>query len=124
MKRIILGLLTVMILASFSATSQTTIINAIKSGDAALLSNHFDKTVEINLPDKSNSYSKRQAEMVLRDFFNNNPVKDLNILHKSETTASQYFIGNLTTSNGTFRTTVYLKEKPGGLLIQELRFEK
>ena len=124
MKKIIFGFITLIILSSFSVGAQSSIINAIKSGNAAELSNYFDKTVEINLPGKSNSYSKSQAELVLRDFFNNNPVKDLNIIHKSETTASQYFIGNLTTSNTTYRITVYLKQKADKLFIQELRFEK
>lgn len=113
-----------MILTSFSAFSQTTIINALKTGNATELSKYFDKTVEINFPDKSNSYSKRQAELVLRDFFNNNPVKDLSVIHKSEATASQYFIANLTTATGKFRTTVFLKQKSDQLYIQELRFEK
>ena len=124
MKKILFILMTLMILTSFSVASQTTIINAIKSGNAAELSNYFDKIVEINFPDKSNSYSKRQAELVLRDFFNNNTVKSLEIIHKSESTGSQYFIANLTTSNGKFRTTVYLKQKDDKLYIQELRFEK
>jgi hypothetical protein len=113
-----------MILSSFSAISQTTIINALKSGNATELSKYFDKTVEINFPDKSNSYSKRQGELVLRDFFSNNPVRDLDIIHKSEAAASQYFIANLTTSTGKFRITVFLKQKTDQLYIQELRFEK
>ena len=124
MKKILLMLVVSLIMTSFSATAQTAIINAVKSGNATELSKYFDKTVEINLPDKSNSYSKKQAELVLRDFFNNNPVKDLEIIHKSEATASQYFIGNLSTANGKFRTTVYLKQKGDNLFIQELRFEK
>ena len=124
MNKILFILLTLLGTTSFSASSQTTIINAVKSGNASELANYFDKIVEINLPDKSNSYSKKQAELVLRDFFNNNPVKDLTIIHKSETTSSQYFIGNLITTNGKFRTTVYLKQKDDKLFIQELRFEK
>ncbi|MEO6818375.1 MAG: DUF4783 domain-containing protein [Ginsengibacter sp.] len=124
MKNILLTLAISLIMTSFSAISQTSIINAIKSGDATELSTYFDKIVEINLPDKSNSYSKSQAELVLRNFFSINPVKDLTIIHQSETAGSQYFIGNLITANGKFRTTVYLKQKGDKLFIQELRFEK
>lgn len=124
MKKILFILLTLVITTSFSVSSQTTIINAIKSGNTAELSKYFDKIVEINLPEKSNSYSKKQAELVLRDFFNNNSVKDLTVIHNSETAGSQYFIGNLITANGKFRITVYLKQKDDKLLIQELRLEK
>lgn len=124
MKKILFILFTLIITTAFSVSSQTTIIDAIKSGNAGELSKYFDKIVEINLPEKSNSYSKKQAELVLRDFFNNNSVKDLTVIHNSETAGSQYFIGNLITANGKYRITVYLKQKEDKLLIQELRLEK
>lgn len=102
----------------------TKIINAIKSGSANEVSKFFDVTVEITLPGKSNSYSKSQAEMVIRDFFNLNNIKDFEVIHQSENAASQYCIGNLKTENGTYRTTIYMKQKGNKQLIQELRFEK
>ncbi len=99
-------------------------MKAIKSGNSAEVSKYFDNTVEITLPEKSNSYSKSQAELVLRDFFATHGVKDFEILHKSDTPGSQYCIGNLQTNNGTFRTTIFMKQKGDKELVQELRFEK
>ena len=100
------------------------VVTAIRSGDAGVISKYFDNTVEITLPEKSNSYSKSQAEVVLHDFFANNRVKDFEVLHKSDNPGSQYCIGNLQTSNGTFRTTIFVKQKGDRGLVQELRFEK
>ncbi|MCB0521576.1 MAG: DUF4783 domain-containing protein, partial [Saprospiraceae bacterium] len=37
---------------------------------------------------------------------------------------SQYCIGNLVASSGTFRVYVYMKVSGGKYLIQELRFDK
>ena len=54
---------------SFISLSFTEVVKAIKSGNSAEVSKFFDNTVEITLPEKSNSYSKSQAELVLRDFF-------------------------------------------------------
>ena len=51
-------------------------------------------------------------------------VKDFEVLHKSDNPGSQYCIGNLQTSNGTFRTTIFMKQKGDKELVQELRFEK
>ena len=97
---------------------------ALKNGSASQLSRYFDNTVEISLPDKTNSYSKSQAELVLRDFFNTNSVKSFELLHRGDNSGSQYCIGVLETRNGTYRTTVYLKQKGDEQLLQELRFEK
>lgn len=109
---------------SFISVSFDEVIRALKSGDAAQVARYFDNTVEITLPGKSNSYSKSQAELVLRDFFANNTIKDFEILHKSGNTAAQYCIGNLKTINGIFRTTIFMKQKGDKELLQELRFEK
>lgn len=99
------------------------VVSAIKSGDAAAVAKHFDNTVEITMPDKSNNYSKSQAEMVLKDFFSTNGVKDFQVIHKGENAGSQYCIGTLVTKNGSFRTTVFMKQKNDKQLLQEIRFE-
>jgi hypothetical protein len=104
--------------------SFTEVVSAIKSGKATEVARYFDNTVEITLPEKSNSYSKSQGELVLYNFFNNNTVTNFEVIHKSESAGSQYCIGNLITNNGTFRTTIYMKQKGDKQVVQELRFEK
>ncbi|MDP4283559.1 MAG: DUF4783 domain-containing protein [Bacteroidota bacterium] len=124
MKKFLLPIAIVALLSSFMIVSFTEVVNAIKSGDATEVAKYFDNTVEITLPEKSNSYSKHQAELVLRDFFNTNGVKNFEVIHKSENVGSQFCIGNLTTNNGIFRTTIYMKQNGNKEVIQELRFEK
>ncbi len=99
------------------------VVSALKNGDSAQIAKYFDNTVEITMPDKSNSYSKNQAEIILRDFFGNNGVKDFSVIHKGENAGSQYCIGTLVTKNGSFRTTVFMKQKNDKQLLQEIRFE-
>lgn len=112
------------LLCSFSIfLSIDEVVSALKSGDAAAVARHFDNTVEITMPDKSNNYSKSQGEMVLRDFFSTNSVKDFQVIHKGENSGSQYCIGTLITKNGSFRTTVFMKQKNDKQLLQEIRFE-
>jgi antitoxin component YwqK of YwqJK toxin-antitoxin module len=124
MKKYLLYLFVLIISSSFTVISITPIVSAIKSGNAAEVSKYFDNSVEITLPDKSNSYSKSQAQLVLQEFFKNNPVKDFKIIHQSENEGSEYCIGNLTTTNGVFRTTIFVKQKGQKDLVQELRFEQ
>lgn len=124
MKKLLLSLVIFISVCSFISLSFTEVVKAIKSGNSAEVSKYFDNTVEITLPEKSNSYSKSQAELVLRDFFASNGVKDFEILHKSDAPGSQYCIGNLQTNTGTFRTTIFMKQKGDKELVQELRFER
>ncbi len=109
-------------LSSFVSVDE--VVSAIKNGNASQLSKYFDNTVEITVTDKSNTYSKSQAELVLKDFFNNNIVKNFEIVHKGDNTGAQFIIGTLNTKNGEYRTTIYMKKNGDRQLLQELRFEK
>jgi len=125
MKRIftLAGLPAVFFIFSFAFSNIDDVVNALRSGDAAGIAKYFDNTVEITLPAKSNSYSRNQAEVILTDFFKNNPVKSFDVLHKGENAGSQYCIGTLATKNATYRTTVFMKQKNGKHTLQEIRFE-
>ena len=115
--------------ASFMLTSFTVsggiedIISALKAGNSSQIAKYFDNTVEITLPDKSNSYSRSQGEMILKDFFSNTQVKNFEVMHKGENAGSQYCIGTLVTSTGSFRTTVFMKQKGDKQTVQEIRIE-
>jgi hypothetical protein len=95
----------------------------MKTGNSSEIAKFFDNTVEVNMPEKSNSYSKSQAELVLRDFFNTNTVKSFDIIHKGENAGSQYCIGTLVTKNGSFRTTIFMKQKGARQVLQIITFE-
>ena len=113
-----------LLLSSFTfKTGIEDVIVAMKTGNAAIVAKYFDTNVDISMPDKSNSYSKSQGELVLKDFFTNNPVKSFEIIHKGENAGSQYCIGTLQTKNCTYRTTIFMKQKGDSQVLQELRFE-
>ncbi len=124
MKKLFAYALITFILSSFTFSSVQDVVNALKTGNAALVSKYFDNTIDITLSDKSNSYSKSQAELVLKDFFNTNVVKTFNVIHTGDNAGSQYCIRTLQTKNGTFRTTIYMKQKGEKQVLQELKFEK
>jgi hypothetical protein len=99
------------------------VIGAMKAGSSDQLAKYFDNVVEITMPDKSNSYSKSQAEMIMKDFFNNYKVKSFDVLHKGDNGSSNYCIGNLQTKDGKFRTTLFVKQKGDKQFLQEIRIE-
>ena len=99
------------------------VVSALKVGDASRMSKYFDNLVEISLNDRSHSYSRSQAEMVMRDFFTNNDVTDFEVVYKSNVPDGEYCMGKLTTRHGGFRTTFSLKTRGDRKLIQEISFE-
>jgi hypothetical protein len=99
------------------------VINALQSGNATELSKYVDDNIEIVLPEKSNSYSRAQAIMVLQSFFQNNGVKGFEVKHKGDNGGSQFCIGTLQTRTGSYRTTVFMQTKNGKQLVKEIRFQ-
>ena len=115
------SLLTLTAFTNFTGIDE--IITGLKTGNASQVSKYFDNTVEITLPEKSSSYSRSQADLILRDFFTNNMVKGFQVIHKGENAGSQYCIGTLITKNSAYRTTVFMKLKGDKQTLQEIRIE-
>ncbi len=101
-----------------------TITSAFKAGNSKELVKHFNANVELVILENEDVYSKTQAEMILRDFFDKQPPKNFAILHHGGKNGSQYAIGDLTTSKGNFRVYFLLKKKEDRYLIHQLRIEK
>jgi hypothetical protein len=100
------------------------ITGAIRLGNAGELSRYLDSRVDISLPDKSDTYSKIQAEMIIRDFFSTNGVQNFLIKHRGTNGGgSEFCVGVLQTHNGDYRTTLFIKQKGDRQLLQELRFQ-
>lgn len=96
---------------------------AIQSGNANQLSRYLDNRVDISLPEKTDTYSKTQAEMVIRDFFVTNGVQGFQVKHKGENGGSEFCVGLLKTRNGDYRTVLFMKLKGDRQLLQEIRFQ-
>lgn len=99
------------------------VIGALRSGNSTQLSGYFDDNVELTLPDKSDSYSKAQAQLIVKDFFGNNGIKGFELKHKGDSPGGHFCIGTLQTSAGNFRTNVFMKVKNGKEVIKEIRFQ-
>lgn len=126
MKAILTSLLVVsaIVLSSFGQPSSIDeVIGALRSGNATELSRHFDDNVEVTLPVKSDSYSKAQAQMILKDFFSNNDVRGFELKHKGDSPGGHYAIGTLQTKSGNFRAHVFMKSKGEKELVKEIRFQ-
>jgi hypothetical protein len=127
MKAISTSLLVALAIVMSSFGQQNSIddvIGALRSGNATEMSRYFDDNVEVTLPVKSDSYSKAQAQMILKDFFANNNVRGFELKHKGDSPGGgHYCIGTLQTRSGNFRAHIFMRSKGDKELVKELRFQ-
>jgi hypothetical protein len=126
MKRLtglILALMAIILVSYRSFDNMDVVVTAIRSGNVTQLSPFFDVRVDITLPDKSDTYSRTQAEMVIGDFFNTNVVQNFKITQQGESGGTVYCAGILQTRSGNYRTTLFFRQKGDKHFLQEIRFQ-
>lgn len=121
-----MNLLFAMVLATTLNASLADITRAISSGDADALGQYFDQTVEVAVLDQEDMYDRAEAVQIVKDFFAKNRPSSFKEVHQgaSKGADSQYVIGNMSTTSGTFRVYIYMKVSGGKVVIQELRFDQ
>ncbi len=97
----------------------------IKTGNAKDLVQQFSRTVELNIDGREASYSKAQAEAVLKDFFSKSPPQMFAINHQGASkSGSPYAIGEYKNALGKYRVWIRLKQVNGRNLVYEMSFIK
>lgn len=126
MKQLMLLLLIAPTLLPVDEANLAGISKALGDGDAAALGNYFDESVEVAILEQEDFYNKGQAIEKIKAFFQKHPPRSFNQIHKgsSQSSDSQYCIGDLVTNDAKFRVYIYMKNVGGKTLIQELRFNK
>src|SRR5258708_6709049 len=94
--------------------AQTDVINqvkeTIKAGSAKELSRYLNQMVDVTIEGAVQSYSKPQAEFVLRDFFKMHPPAEFSIIHQGSSKGGQPFaIGQYKSGADTYRVFMKIK---------------
>ncbi len=122
-------ILTVIITNGFSQQVSSdsfieTITNIFKSGNSSELGKHLNPTVELELLEEENIFSKAQAELLMKDFFTKNKPTSFKVNHQGNKGNTSFAIGTLITQSGSFRVSVFMKTDNNKLLIHQIRVEK
>lgn len=126
MKTILSLLLIVSSLNIVTLPNLDSITQALGKGNVEVLYSYFDESVEISVSDEEDVYDKATAKSILNSFFTENKPAKFDQVHTgtSKGQDSVYCIGNLTTTNKSYRVYVFLRVENNQQFIQELRFDE
>ena len=90
------------------------------------MSAYFDKQIDLTFPDKTTTYSKKQAEFILQKFFSKVEPSNYITNHggKSTSNGTEFSLGDMTTRNGVYKVYMFFMKRNGVYVMRELRFEK
>ena|SRR5690606_31489535 len=117
------------LLVTTSAFGQSDVIDqvkeTIKAGSAKELSKYLNQTVDVTLDGNVQSYSKTQAEFVLRDFFKQHPPNEVNIIHQGSSKGGQPFaILQYKSGSDIYRLFMKIKSAGNAQFLDDIRFTK
>jgi len=124
-----IGLALGFIFLSSDAEAQKDFINnvkdAIKAGSSKECAQFFNESLDVTIEGEMISYSRTQAEYVLRDFFKENPPSSFLIVHQGSSKGGlPYAIGQYDSKGNTYRVWMRIKSINSKYLIHEISFIK
>jgi hypothetical protein len=115
------GIFTISPLNASSADIVDELSVYFKKGDFENIAKKFASSVEININNDENVYSKLQGEQILKDYFQKHSPQKSTVHHKIDTNPNfKYCVLTLITSKGEFRVSVTLKKSNNDFFITEL----
>jgi hypothetical protein len=98
---------------------------ALKAGSSRELVKYFNTTVDLNFEGEKSSYSRSQAEFVLRDFFKKYPPASFEYIHQGASKGGlTYLIGKYTYDSGSFRVLLYIKKSGDSHMVDLIDFSR
>jgi len=122
-------LILIMQLIANESIGQTEVLSNTKvslaKADPKNLTKYFNEYVEISFDGEKSSYSKTQAEFVMKDFFKKYPPVSFELIHQGASKEGlKYAIGKYSYSKGSYRVYILIKQFRGNYLIDTLNFSE
>lgn len=100
------------------------VARSIQNGDSKTLANLFSSNIELTIQKNEGTYSKIQAEQIVKKFFTTHPVIKYSTVHQGNAKdGSSFEIGKLQTKAGSFRTYFLVKGDGVNQKVHQLRIE-
>jgi hypothetical protein len=116
------------LLASGASQAQSditaSVTDAFKRGDASSLSQYFMSPLDLTIDELDGTFSKEEARTKVNAFFLQHTPSDLVIKHQGTSKVDDQFrIGDLTTAQGVYRVTFFMRKSGNAMLIKQLKIE-
>ena len=99
--------------------------SALKASSSKELIKYCGNKIEITIDGDNNTYSKPQAEAILRDFFQKNVAENFSVIHQgSSPEGLKYAIGKFALKQGSYRVVMFLKRGDQDYEIDRITFSK
>lgn len=96
---------------------------ALKSASSKELSKYLHTKVEIKLNNNRKEYSINQAEIMLKEFFQEHPSESFKFIHSGNSSGGiVYAIGEYQTGNTEYRVVVRTRSYSGNYKVYRLEF--
>ncbi len=120
-----LGLLPAVLMARPPAPMLQNINRSLETGNARLLAASFGQNVNLSMPRAEGTFSKSQAEIIIRDFFSRHrPDAYRQHIQNHSGDGTMYTIGTLSARGGQrFRVYIIIKQMEGGHVLHHLQFD-
>jgi len=100
------------------------ITEAVGAGDSKKIASFFLSSIDLTVESTEDVYSRDQAEMIVRHFFEDHPPTGFTLKHEGKSKLDDYYyIGSLSTKEGSYRLTFFLKKGETGFRIKQFRIE-
>lgn len=100
------------------------IATCIKTANTKGLTKYFSSTVSMNLMNDEGVYSRVQAEIILRDFFNKNQPTNVQFIHRLDSNPNlKYVVLSLRTAKESYRVSYRLTNEDNLFKVTEFRIE-
>ena len=94
-------------------------------GDAASLSSWFADNLDVTVISSTHNCSRKQAQEILRSFFEANTPRSFQVTHKASESNKKYLIGLLNAGGELFQVTIYATANAGDTYkIQQLNISR
>lgn len=122
-------LVIVFFLSAFLTYAQDEVIvnvsAALKASSSKELIKHCGSKIEITIDGNNNTYSKPQAEAILKDFFQKNVAENFSIIHQGASAEGlKYAIGKFSMKQGSYRVVLFLKKGETVYELDRITFSK
>lgn len=101
-----------------------TLSGYFKNSGSKEIAAYFSPLIEMNILSDENEYSKAQAELILRDFFQKNKPVSVRVIHRLSSNPNfRFAVLSYQTDSEKFRVSVSMSREGEKFLIKVIRIE-